>query len=219
MGYMQTSCEQGASVALATTEQRAALRDAAEPMYERMRTDADLGETFRRIEDLVGSAGEVADPEIPDGCQYEPGEEEERPTGPDPLTGPGASGDFPEGVYRTTLSAEFLAEQGVPAEDIRNNAGVFTWTVSDGSWSYEQVPADPSVTRTSCEGFYDVNGDRMTFTTVTDVHRGECWPLVMVAVFEVTDDGVQWTDALFDGESVPEFLSLMNGDDGWTAID
>jgi len=181
-----------------------------------MRSEPALAPTLARVEERVASAGEPVDPEIPDGCRYRP-DEPNPSNGPAPLTGPGDSGDFPQGSYRTTVSAQLLRDSGASAEDLRNNTGVFTWTLADGRWSFRQVPDDPSVTTVECDGFYAVDGDRVTLTTLTKVPRGTCAPPTWVAVFERSDDGIVWTDAFLDGHPNPEFVTGFNGD-GWTLV-
>jgi len=215
-GYLQTACDAGARVTLADEGQRAALRAAAVPVYDAMRSDAGLAPTLARVEQLVASAGKPVAPDIPEDCRYEPGEAD-GPHAPDGLTGPGGSGDFPQGSYRTTVSAQLIRDGGGSAEDVRNNSGVFTWTLADGRWSYRQVPDDPSVTTVACDGFYDVAGSQVTFTTVTQVDRGTCAPPTWVAAFERSDDGVVWTDASTDGRPDADFATGFNGD-GWTFV-
>jgi hypothetical protein len=215
-GYLQTACDAGATIALADDGQRAALREAAAPVYDRMLSDERLAPTLARVEELVASAGEPIGPEIPDGCRYRQGDVEES-SAPDALTGPGDSGDLPQGRYRTTVSAQLLRDAGASAEDIRNNTGVFTWTLDGGRWFFSQVPDDPSVTMTDCEGYYDVDGRQVTFTTVTQVARGTCAPPTWVAVFQPSGDGVVWTDAAIDGRPEPGFATGFNGD-GWTLL-
>jgi hypothetical protein len=215
--HLQTACDAGARIALADEAQRSALRAAAAPVYDRMRSDPGLAPTLARVEELVASVGEPVDPEIPDGCRFRPGEDDGQLSAPQPLTGPGDSGDFPQGSYRTTVSADLLRDAGASSEDVRNNAGVWTWTLKGGRWSSHQVPDDPSVTTVDCEGFYDVDGQRVTFTTVTQVAGGTCAPPTMVAVFERSGDGVVWTAASIDGRPDPGFMTGFNGD-GWTFV-
>jgi hypothetical protein len=66
------------------------------------------------------------------------------------------------GVYRYELTDEELQELGRsdPA-DIAENHGVFTWTLSDGTWEVDQIGEGVS---DHGEGTYEVAGDSVSFT-------------------------------------------------------
>jgi hypothetical protein len=49
------------------------------------------------------------------------------------------------------------------------------------------------------------------------VARGTCAPPTWVAFFELSDDGVVWTDASIDGRPDALFATGWNGD-GWTLV-
>ena len=166
----------------------------------RCATDDALAGTLGRIEELVADVPESDPPPLPDGCAYTPGDEDDVPSQPAPEPGPGDSGDLPQGVYRYALSVEDLQDAGFSPEDAEFNAGVFTWTLSEGTWTYEQVPEVPDAAPlTTCGGTYDVDGDTVTFTTGTEVTGGDCAPPTWTARFAIEDDGLVWTD-ISDGD-------------------
>ena len=67
---------------------------------------------------------------------------------------------------------------------------------------------------TTCEGYYDVHGDRVDFTTVTTYTFGECAPLTWYASWRETDDGLAM-DVVTDGDE----LNFLFGAKPWERID
>lgn len=60
------------------------------------------------------------------------------------LTGPATRATLrPAPIYRIAFTREELLAHGVSANDAQNNAGVVTWTLRNGSWSYVAKPAVP----------------------------------------------------------------------------
>lgn len=201
--HIRTACHGATRIATATEDQLAVLRSAVEPVYGAMRADEALADTLARIEEIV--AGSIADPlaDLPDGCAYEPGDEERSDPRTAALTGPGRSGELPQGSYRYTVTVAQQVESGVDTDEARMNAGVFTWTLVEGQWSYEQVPEVPEATEkfgTSCAGWYDVRRDRVTFATSTEIAGGTCAPPSWEARWSVDGNTLTWSDV-----SIPDF--------------
>lgn len=74
------------------------------------------------------------------------------------------------------------------------NAGIWTWTLGGGEWSYEvKLDGDlpPGYAGNYCEGYYDVHGDRVDFTTVTVYPSGDCASKTWLARWRQTDQGLQ----------------------------
>ena len=63
-------------------------------------------------------------------------------------------------------------------EFVAANAGVWTWTLGDGRWSYVLKPTsqttDVSDGGITCDGYYDVHGNQVDFTTVTVPVAEDC---------------------------------------------
>jgi TRAP-type C4-dicarboxylate transport system substrate-binding protein len=187
------ACRAGARVATATPEQLASLRKAAEPVYAALRADPALGSTLTRIETLVSGAAPDAPITVPAGCTYAAGEESRRPAPARLLTAAGSSGQLPQGVYRYSNTVADLTAHGVDDHDALINAGVFTWTLSGGRWHLQQVPVDSSVTMTTCDGYYDVHGSTVAFTTTTVYSGGDCSPRTWTARWQSTGGGLAWS--------------------------
>jgi TRAP-type transport system periplasmic protein len=221
---MSRACAGGARIALASTEQLAALRRTVEPAYATLRATPAQAALLARIEALVSTADPAPAVQVPPGCAYAPGDED-RPAGPvlpKPLTGPGRPGELPEGTFRYSLTErEILDGLGTPNDGLgttneafaRANAGVWTWTLGDGRWSYVLRPTSQQVPEgfagNTCEGYYDAHGDEVDFTTLTVYASGDCasptWKAHWRAagrdlVLDVTTDGDD-LDFLFGSEA------------------
>ena len=120
---------------------------------------------------------------VPAGCAFRPGEEKRLvPPKPAALTGPGRPGGLPAGVYRFSISRAELIDLGVNDHDATINAGVLTWTLRGGNWTVRHDPAEAGVSAGGiCQGWYDVQGDAVTFVTNTKVEGGTCAPPVWTA--------------------------------------
>lgn len=116
----------------------------------------------------------------------------------EPLTAPGESGALPEGVYRYELTEADLSAAGLPENDVYENAGVFTWMIEGGRWSFLQLPANTDVPNTRCEGYYDVAGSRVAMSVSTVTKVGDCAPLLWTATWSSTSDSLVWSDVSVD---------------------
>lgn len=213
VGHIETACQGQTRVATATDDQLAQLRAATEPVYEALRADDALADTLARIEELVAGVPEDEPAPLPDGCAYTPGDEDRLPPPPTPGAEPGQTGDLPDGVYRYALSVDELQEAGFSRPDAQFNAGVLTWTLAEGEWTYEQEPEVPdAVPFTTCGGAYDVQEATVTFSTGTEVTGGECAPPSWTARFAIDGESVVWTDVSIDD------FSLIFAPEPWLRI-
>ena len=116
---------------------------------------------------------------------------------PTPRTGPGSPGDLPAGTYRYRLTHDEVVQGAGLGDTFADaNAGIWTWTLSDGKWRYElrldAGEAPPGFPEGNyCEGYYDVHGSRVDFTTVTVFAQGECAGKTWLADWQQTDKGLQ----------------------------
>jgi len=205
--HIERACRFGARIALATPEQLAALRKAAEPAYAAIRANPALATTLQRVEGLTAAAGHDAPITVPAGCAYQPGDETRLvPPVAQHLTGPGAPGELPPGVYRYSVSTAELRALGETEHDATMNAGVLTWTLRGGSWSSRLDAANAPASSGTCEGWYDVRGDAVTFVTTTVVPGGTCAPPVWTARWSAHNGTLAWS-AVSVADFAPGFAS------------
>jgi TRAP-type C4-dicarboxylate transport system substrate-binding protein len=200
-GQIAQACLFGAKVATATAEQVAALREAAEPVYADLRADPALRDTLERIEGLVAAAPSDLPVVLPEGCAHQPGQETPLPERT--LAEPGDPGKFPTGVYRYRHTVADLTAHGMDEYGASLNAGVWTWTLGEGTWSYEQEPVTEEAVElgiTDCEGFYDVRDDVAFFTTTAVFANGDCAPPTWAARWTAGDGRLTWSAV-----SAPDF--------------
>jgi TRAP-type C4-dicarboxylate transport system substrate-binding protein len=194
---IQQVCGLGLRVATATRVQVDALRAAAEPVYASLRADPALAKTLTRIQVLVRSADQAATTPVPAACTYHPGDEERVAPPERALPGPGRPGNLPQGSYRYALSVDELLAHGSSQHDAENNAGVLTWTLQAGRWHYVAKPAISGLNRpgayTTCEGWYDVQGETAWFTTTTKDSGGDCAPPTWSARWTAQGRTLSWT--------------------------
>lgn len=217
------ACAEGARIATASPAQTAALTKAARPAYAALRADPERAALLAQVERLVRGAGDPEPMDVPDGCAYRPGDEDRVgvPVLPSPIDAPGRTGALPAGTYRYTVSGdEIRAGVGDTADQklVAANAGVWTWTLRDGRWSYVLKPtsqtADESSGGFTCEGYYDVHGGQVDFTTVTEPVSGECAPPTWKADWRKGENGLAM-DVTTDGED----LNFLFGSETWERID
>lgn len=210
---IEAACSSGARIVEATPDQIEALRAQVQPVYDRLADDPATAEMFAQVQRLADRATPDEPATIPSGCAFQPGDEALAGDDPTQLTEPGARGDLPEGVYRYELTEEFLRGAGLPENDVYINAGVFTWTLRGGRWSYEQQPLNDNVGSTTCEGLYAVEGQSFTGSVSTIQDVGECAPLLWTATWSFEGDTLTWSDV-----SVGDFGPVYEGPEGWTKI-
>jgi len=115
-------------------------------------------------------------------------------------------GDLPQATYRFSNTEAELLAHGEDAHDAHMNAGVYTWTLSKGHWRSVQKPLDLSVEHTTCEGWYDVNGEGVSFTTTTLYVGGDCAPLTWSARWLLANHQLTWSAV-----SVADFAYVWGG--------
>jgi TRAP-type C4-dicarboxylate transport system substrate-binding protein len=200
---VRSVCGSGARIATATPAQLAALRAAAEPVYDAIGADPARAATLSTLKELVRTAPADAGPPLPPGCAYGSGGNATAPTSAPTLSRPGRPGALPQGSYRFELTVDDLLAHGASRNDAENNAGILTWTLRAGRWHLDQKFAIPGLDRPgaypTCDGFYDVKGDTASFTTVTEVANGSCSPPSWSARWTVHGKTLNWTDV-----SVPD---------------
>ena len=213
---VQRVCRFGARVATATAGQLAALRSAAQPVYDALRADARTAAVLTRVEALVADAPASPPAVLPPGCTYRPGEEQDRTRDVPALAGPGDPGSLPQGVYRLIVTRQQLLDLGLSEAEADFNAGVFTYTLRAGTWDYRQQPAVPvrgGSTKTTCGGWYTVRGDTASFTTTTTYAVGSCAPPTWSARWRTDGSMLTW-----DEVSVPDFGPIWSARP-WQRID
>ena len=209
---MADACAGGARFVVATESQIDALRARVQPVYDRLQSDPSTAEIFSRVQQLADAAPPDEPAAIPPGCQFVPGDEELAPDVPAQLAAPGDPGDLPQGVYRYELTEEYLRAVGLTEGDVYQNAGIFTYTLTDGRWSYEQEALNDNLASTSCEGFYDVQGQLFIGSVSTVQTVGECAPPLWTATWSFEDGTLRWSG--LEGDFAP----IYAGEDGWLKI-
>lgn len=98
---------------------------------------------------------------------------------------PGSAGDFPDGVYRMEMTAEFLEEAGVDRPTAVNHAGIWTLFFEDGRFR-----------EGDCPGTYSVEGDRVTITLGSsgDSCGSAAGQVLFSAGWTLTGDQLQFTE-------------------------
>lgn len=139
---------------------------------------------------------------------------------PEPLNGPGDPGLLPAGTYRYSLSRKEIRDGIVtwaPPRFAVANAGAWTWTLGGGRWSYEldlhakETPV--GFAGNTCEGYYDVHGSEVDFTTVTEYQVGDCASKTWKATWRQVDDGLLM-DVTTDGRD----LDFLFGAKTWERV-
>lgn len=201
-------------MALATDDQLAGLRAAVSPIYERLRADPATAETMAAVEALKADVGPPPPPAIPEGCLFQPSDLDV----PVPLaaTGPGETGDLPQGTYRYELSTDAVVQAGDAGSILQEPlAGVFTWQLRDGEWTVTATPSSADVPPVICHGWYSVEGPLVSFT-YDPLGSGEvqhCLPPVWSARWAPSESGVRWGPP-----SVAALLPYIAGTD-WERIE
>jgi hypothetical protein len=216
------ACDDGARIATASPEQVAAMVRATRPVYDALRAVPEQAAILARVEELVEAAGRSDAVEVPEGCAYRPGDEDRVGVWvpPEPLARRGEAGRLPEGTYRYSLTRDEIRSAVDDADlgYVSANAGVWTWTLDDGRWSYVLKPASQTADENhggfTCDGYYDVQGNLVELTTLTVPTSGECAPPTWEADWRSVGDDLAM-DVTADGED----LEFLFGGKTWERID
>jgi TRAP-type C4-dicarboxylate transport system substrate-binding protein len=203
---MTRACSFGARIAATTPDQLIALRRAVEPVYARLRARPGAAELLIRVQRIVDATGPVEPVSVPPACAYRPGDESRKSIHVPALSAPGRAGALPAATYRVSFTTADLTRHGLTSDGAAQNAGVWTWTLGGGSWSWVLKAVDANAEIVSCEGWYDVRGSRAIFTTTSRYAFGDCAPPTWSARWKVDNDRLQWTD-----ENVADFAYLFAG--------
>jgi TRAP-type C4-dicarboxylate transport system substrate-binding protein len=203
-------CDAGGTVVLADDSEVEAFRRATAPVIDDLERDATTAELIAAIEALEPSGSRREDPADCRGGDAVA----MQGAGAAVSARPGDEGAFPQGEYRYKLVADALRDAGLSEEDVRNNAGIWTWTLRDGRWSFTQAPSYQGVRTTSCEGSYEDLGDQVVgFTTITRLANGDCAPeMGWTARWTKRGDLLVWSDV-----SVADFVPVFVGP-GWNTV-
>lgn len=165
------ACETGTSVVAASQADIDGLVAAAQEVYDELEQDPQTKELIEQIQVLKGEAS--APPGAP-SC-----ERPETNQGAEPST----DASVLNGTYRYEVSEEYLIDAGVRPAQAREESGVHTVTVDDGTftdaWRNEY-------TSNASSGVYSIAGKRVTFEfTVGEAH----WS----ATYEDTGAEIRWS--------------------------
>jgi TRAP-type C4-dicarboxylate transport system substrate-binding protein len=175
-------CRNGGAIAFASDTDVAALERAADPVYRALEADPQTKELIEQIKQMKEEFSGGGDP-VPDGCTP-PSGGRVPPTSsaPDPS-------EFPEGVYRVDLPAEYLIEKGMDPTTAHELGGIRTLTFEDGRWrDHTRGVAE------DCVGLYSVEAGRVSLRQ----DRAECGEpagtLVMSARWTLKDGELRFFD-------------------------
>jgi len=170
-------CGNGGAIAFAAEADVAALEQAAQPVYAALQADPLTKELIEQIRKMKAQLS-GADDGLPQACAPASG-------GAVPTTSSDSEpAEFPEGVYRTDLPAEYLIEKGMDSQTAHDLAGIVTLAFEDGRWrGHTQSPLN----HPDCGGTYSVEAGRITL--VHDVAQcGEpAGAVVMTARWKLED--------------------------------
>lgn len=125
--------------------------------------------------------------------------------------------EFPEGVYRTEYSAEFLAERGVTTvSDVVN-----TLTLQDGRWLHHVD--ENGVEVPDCGGTYTVESGRVSLVIAgsppPESGCGQDGYVVFSAGWEVEGDELRFTEIRSGTGGVDPYAEVIWGSKPWTKIE
>jgi hypothetical protein len=157
-GDATEACSRGVGIVNAGPAELKAFRQAARPVEQKLRADAQTARLIDAIGELDSAS--PADPPSCEGAKQLPAAE------PTVLRGP--TGKLPLGTYRFRITDEELRRRGVDEDSILYNAGLYTVELEkDGTWTFNQRPAHDVDTPTDWGGDFSVKGDRVTTTVQT----------------------------------------------------
>lgn len=175
-------CSEGGTIVAASDADLAALQRAVQPVYDQLERDAATKRLLDRIRELKRTV-HVPAQGVATLCQ--PGAR---------TTPPAASGDqsILNGTYRYRITQDELHDDfGVTnPRDLANNEGIFTWTLKDGRYVFDQQAAGVTDRQTSQ---YTIAGNRITFQLpwVNDLKVTFTWKVSGKALTLQVDDDIE----------------------------
>lgn len=196
-------CAEGGTVVVTTGENVAAFEEAAAPVYAQLESDSVTKGFIQAIRDLKATSAEPAAvmPCMPPAVAT--------PT-PGPSTGADAQ-EFPEGIYRTEMSAEALLAAGIDPASANGLDGISTLEFKNGRWiNYRTVPAPDD-----CTGTYSVDGGRLVVTITP--RCGGSLGMWFSAKWTLEGSALTFTELTSDTDS-QAFIDAVWGNRVWERI-
>lgn len=192
-------CDGGGTIVNAPESELAAMQAAVAPVYAELERDETTKELIERIQAIKA--------ELPPPPEIAPCE----PVATATTSPPEAAGteiEFPEGVYRMEITAEFLMAAGVDRASAFEHAGTWTLTFEDGRFQ-----------EGTCVGTYSVNDGRVETVLGTDPQCGTAASEVLFSAgWTLEDDQLQFTDVL-SGHGSDLLVETLFGGQPFTKID
>lgn len=124
-----------------------------------------------------------------------------------PVQGEAAEAEFPEGIYRMEMTADFLIDAGIDNFTASNHAGIWTLTFADGVFQ-----------ESTCAGTYAVESARVTITLGNDPTCGTAANKVLFSAGWILDgDQLQFVDVL-SGHGSDVLIEALFGGKPFTKI-
>ena len=146
-------CANGGRIVLANQAEVAKFEQAVQPVYDELEQDAATKAMIARIRSLSEEVGAVTTAVEPCGKGTQVA-----------TAGDGSAKSFPEGVYRTEITEEFLLQAGVDAPNAVDHAGIWTLTFKKGKFNAGYTSPDGEADPPdNCPGStYSAEGSRVT---------------------------------------------------------
>lgn len=192
----QVACGNGAGFVTAAPGQVASLRATTAEALRGLGSAAVTAQVTTGIQEAVRSV-RPEPAHAPATCAPFDGTTAGRLTDPWPAR-PGRPGALPAGVYRYSVSEDEMRASGVNDTIAHAIAGVWTWTLRDGSWRYDFAPAANDIPDgyafATCRGWYDVVGSSISFgLDPADPSGGACAPYAWGGQWQIAPQGLRLT--------------------------
>jgi hypothetical protein len=194
-------CGKGGTVVVTGADHVAAFRQAAEPVYAQLESDPSTKSFIDRLRDLTTGAPGPASvtPCVPAAAAT---------TTPVPPPTSDASVPFPEGVYRTEMSAKALLAAGIPSDTANAMDGIDTLTIQGGQFMHE-IKRDPP---DQCHGTYTVESGRLV-VRLTDCGGG----VLFSAAWTLDGTALTFHD-LHSDTNTDAFVNALWGNRAWERV-